>query len=38
MASEALHVPEARPSRTARLLHDAVSSLMEEMEAVDVSG
>jgi hypothetical protein len=33
MASEALHVPEARLSKTARLLHYAVSSLMEEMEA-----
>jgi ferritin-like protein len=35
MASEALHVPEARLSKTARLLHYALSSLMEELEAVD---
>jgi len=35
MATEALHVPEARLSKAARLLHYAVSSLMEELEAVD---
>ncbi len=35
MASEALHIPENRLSKTARLLHYAVSSLMEELEAVD---
>ena len=35
MSSENLHVPRERLSQEARLLHYAIASLMEELEAVD---
>ena len=35
MSSESLHVPTARLSDEARLMHYAITSLMEELEAVD---
>ena len=35
MSSEGLHVPRERLSRTTLHLHYAISSLMEELEAVD---
>jgi ferritin-like protein len=35
MSSENLHVPRELLSQEARLLHNAITSLMEELEAVD---
>jgi uncharacterized protein len=35
MSSETLHVPRDVLSQEARLLHNAITSLMEELEAVD---
>ena len=35
MSSESLHAPRERLSRETLLIHQAVSSLMEELEAVD---
>jgi uncharacterized protein len=35
MSSETLHVPRELLSQEARLLHNAITSLMEELEAVD---
>jgi hypothetical protein len=35
MSSETLHVPRERLSQEARLMHYALTSLMEELEAVD---
>lgn len=35
MSSENLHVPRERLSTEARLLHDAIVSLQEELDAVD---
>ena len=35
MSSEALHAPREVLSQEARLLHNAITSLMEELEAVD---
>ena len=35
MSSENLHVPREVLSQEARLLHYAITSLMEELEAVD---
>jgi hypothetical protein len=35
MSSENLHVPRDVLSQEARLLHYAITSLMEELEAVD---
>lgn len=35
MASETLHAPRERLSKQTILMHQAISSLMEELEAVD---
>jgi hypothetical protein len=35
MPSENLHIPREKLSQEARLLHYAITSLMEELEAVD---
>jgi uncharacterized protein len=35
MSSEALHVPRERLSKSTLMLHYAIASLMEELEAVD---
>ena len=35
MSSEDLHIPRERLSKTARLLHYAITSLKEELDAVD---
>jgi hypothetical protein len=35
MSSENLHIPRERLSKTARLLHYAITSLKEELDAVD---
>jgi hypothetical protein len=35
MSSENLHVPREKLSQEARLLHNAITSLVEELEAVD---
>ena len=35
MSSETLHVPREKLSTEARLLHYAITSLMEELEAID---